>query len=490
MTTLFIAVVLIGFHRALGMIVGWYIRVMLGNTAENGKFDIHIGWIGLRLGLDKNQIVISGIVWKNAPRFKSTPCFIYIKEVTLTISTKFIYRVLCALKLRGAVQIDELTVDHLHVYIEKTDRKEDGINLWAALGAENAEQEKKVSGGIMDLLASAGDMTAGALSSTANLGINAVTATADVGLKAVSATAKVGMSAVNAGAAVGLSAVSVTADAGKMALSTTKDIGSSIGTSISSGATSLFNFGRRPSTGEVPHTPSSNPASTSATPTDLRGALKKDDRVIFDSKLTEASLAAKKEIQEEDEDNDEYDLGPWRDVDDSSAAAAARASVNDAPEKEVLLEINRVLLMDLNIHAQDFLNAQHTDTDGAPSIVVKILSLFREQLIAAPKDKGVFAVGNLNLLGGSSEKDTMDGSRGIPPSQAVGRIINALVAELFATNKITMLRIISTATASQTLSLVTDAASSTMNGMVGAVQGVGSVMSSVTGGVIASPKAK
>lgn len=42
----------------------------------------------------------------------------------------------------------------------------------------------------------------------------------------------------------------------------------------------------------------------------------------------------------------------------------------------------------------------------------------------------------------------------------------------------TICRIITMATASQTLSLVTDAASTTVNGVVGAVQGVGSVVSS------------
>jgi len=70
------------------------------------------------------------------------------------------------------------------------------------------------------------------------------------------------------------------------------------------------------------------------------------------------------------------------------------------------------------------------------------MSLFREHLTAPPKEKGsVFSMSQLNLMGGAaSEKGASDGRCGIPPPQAVGRIINALVAELFATNKITMLR--------------------------------------------------
>jgi len=85
--------------------------------------------------------------------------------------------------------------------------------------------------------------------------------------------------------------------------------------------------------------------------------MKKNDRVVFDDKLAAESQAAKREIQDEaeEEEDDQNDLGPWRDVDDSFAAPAHESVT--APEKEkeqVLLEINRVLLMDLNVHVRCF----------------------------------------------------------------------------------------------------------------------------------------
>ena len=83
------------------------------------------------------------------------------------------------------------------------------------------------------------------------------------------------------------------------------------------------------------------------------------------------------------------------------------------------------------------MNAKHTEVDDAPSIVVKILSLFRKDLTNPRKEKAGFV---LNLMSGPKPKKDGDGRVGISPANAVGRIINALIANLFATNNVAMLK--------------------------------------------------
>ena len=315
------------FHRLLGLVVGLYVRNLLGWTQNNGKFDINIDWIALRIGWDKNQILFSGIVWKNPPRFKSTPCFISIKELTVTISSQYVYRALFRQNSaeESIIVIDEVVIDNAHIYIEKTSRKEDGLNLWAAFGAENVEDEKKCSGGLMSFLSSAGNMTVGAFSSTASVGINAVAAGADLGLKAVSATANAGLSAVNATAAAGSAAVSATADVGKMALSTTKDIGSSIGSTLYS-TTSFLGIRRKEKAEVIPAVA----APALATPTKVVESNNNNDR-----------------DKDDDEDNN-LEESPWRDVADAPGFGEEEA----AEKKETTLEINRVLLINVNLHVR------------------------------------------------------------------------------------------------------------------------------------------
>ena len=339
---LLLTVILATFHRLLGFIVSLYIRNLLGWSKENRKFDINIDWIALRIGWDKNQVLLSGIEWKNPPPFKSTPCFVSIKEVSLTLSNQFLYRALCQLYTADeSIVIDEVVIDGVNVYIEKTDKKEEGLNIWAAMGAKSLEDEKKYSGNLMSLLSSAGNMTVGALSSTATVGINAVTAGADLGYKAVSATANAGLSAVNATAAagsaavtataaVGSAAVTATADVGKIALSTTKDIGSSIGSTFYS-TTNFFGITKKDKADGI----SAVPAPVLSTPP--------------------------KVIESNDQDKDDEDENPadspWRDVADAPGfieedVADVFRKKEAAEKKEITLEINRVLLMNINLHVQ------------------------------------------------------------------------------------------------------------------------------------------
>jgi predicted permease len=48
------------FHRILGFLVAFAIRMLMRKSGE-GTFNIHIAWIAFRFGFDMNQIEIHGI---------------------------------------------------------------------------------------------------------------------------------------------------------------------------------------------------------------------------------------------------------------------------------------------------------------------------------------------------------------------------------------------------------------------------------------------
>jgi hypothetical protein len=71
------------YHRLLGRAAGAFLRHTLGCTPSNGKFCVEIRAISLRLGLDINQIVVSGISWRNPSQYKK-PFFLTIRELSVS----------------------------------------------------------------------------------------------------------------------------------------------------------------------------------------------------------------------------------------------------------------------------------------------------------------------------------------------------------------------------------------------------------------------
>ena len=129
-----------------------------------------------------------------------------------------------------------------------------------------------------------------------------------------------------------------------------------------------------------------------------------------------------------------------------------------------ILEINRIILLDIRVRAQDFLQSKHSLIQN--EIEIQIMSMFRRDLtIKGPPNSY---------------------RRGIYLDTVVWRIINHIVAALFATNKFTMLSILSTAAAAQSADLLTSGVSNTLQGAAkgvnmvlhGAVSGVGTVVTS------------
>jgi hypothetical protein len=137
------------YHRLLGQAAGAFLRHILGWTPHNGKFFLEIKWISLRLGLDKNQIVVSGISWRNPSQFKK-PFFFTIRELTVSFDAASVLR---AVRSGGAsaIRVHEITLDKANVHLESDRPKPKGsgcLNVWACLGAETAEDEKAISVGV------------------------------------------------------------------------------------------------------------------------------------------------------------------------------------------------------------------------------------------------------------------------------------------------------------------------------------------------------
>lgn len=137
------------YHRLLGQASGAFLRHILGWTPKNGKFFLEIEWISLRLGLDKNQIVVGGVSWRNPPQFKK-PFFLTIRELTVSFDAVSVLR---AVRSGGssAIHVHEITLDKANVHLESDRPKPKGsgcLNVWACLGAETAEEEKAISVGV------------------------------------------------------------------------------------------------------------------------------------------------------------------------------------------------------------------------------------------------------------------------------------------------------------------------------------------------------
>ena len=70
-------------HRLVAYLIGFIARRVLRNNfwEDSGIFNIHIGWISYRGLVDRQQIVLSNVIWLNPPGYENTPYLLHIKEV-------------------------------------------------------------------------------------------------------------------------------------------------------------------------------------------------------------------------------------------------------------------------------------------------------------------------------------------------------------------------------------------------------------------------
>lgn len=134
-------IVVVTFHRFLGYVATVYLQKTM--LQESGAFNMSIEWISFRLGLDRNEIIIHGFKWKNPDAFKRTPYFIGIENITMTIDMERLIEIFFHNEDKP-IHIPFLAIDNLHVHIERGEKKVQGMNLWAALGANEDPEEIEV----------------------------------------------------------------------------------------------------------------------------------------------------------------------------------------------------------------------------------------------------------------------------------------------------------------------------------------------------------
>lgn len=386
-----------------------FLRSKLG-CEPSGKFNINIEWISLRFGFEKNQIVLSNFEWKNTPTFKNTPYFIKINEITLSFDIYTIYYAITDPKNEfNSIRIHDISIDTINIYIEK---HEGLLNLWAALGAENANDEKNVKSGVL------GSMSA------------VVETTASTSKKVGKAVIKYNpLSLLMQGAISAGQYVTHTTEAGG-----TADVPVS-----------------------VPDTDLSPDAEVSA------------ELVMVDTSGGETS-------EGEHVGRESYDAGDDSDADsghdEHRTHAKPTATPNDInrstdtnttpgndvgvavvqkPKKKASgfgvpyrFEINQLYVHDLKLHAQDFLNASHVDAKKASAIYLQVVTMFYKDL--TKKYTG---------------KQKRKGRVGLFLDDITWRIVNKLIAELVNSNKMAMFSIFAAAAANQTGAAVYNVASTT-----------------------------
>lgn len=157
-------------HRVIGYCAATYLSNLLGTP--KGAFQFEIGWIALRLGLDESEIVLSDFMWRNPPRFDEgekeadKKQFLTVKRLMIRFHLMTVYEAIMESK---PIKIYLIEIDKLEMQMKKKRcvvseeelllhperSKKDELNLWAALGADKVEDEKKVEGSVMASLSAA-----------------------------------------------------------------------------------------------------------------------------------------------------------------------------------------------------------------------------------------------------------------------------------------------------------------------------------------------
>jgi len=151
-TVIFIVVCGIYAHRVLGFAVGVWLRSIL--STPKGGFLMYFDWISLRIGYDHNEIVVHGFEWRNPPKYQveRSRYFLYASKVSLHFDLQsLIDSVLKRKDHLGnpcSLRVWALEIDGLVARIERGKRKKDGLNLWAALGADNEAKANEVEKGV------------------------------------------------------------------------------------------------------------------------------------------------------------------------------------------------------------------------------------------------------------------------------------------------------------------------------------------------------
>lgn len=135
-------------HRIAGYILSIFLRFILRKhccsigSADNGVFDVHIGWVSYRGFWDHNELTIRHLVWFNHPIFNRTPYLLRIKELTISFD---ISALISTLRSGSSLKFDHVLVDGVELYFERFDGQLEAdtysMNAFAAMGVKGKESE-------------------------------------------------------------------------------------------------------------------------------------------------------------------------------------------------------------------------------------------------------------------------------------------------------------------------------------------------------------
>mmetsp|Transcript_55096 Transcript_55096/g.108809 ORF Transcript_55096/g.108809 Transcript_55096/m.108809 type:complete len:824 (+) Transcript_55096:48-2519(+) len=475
-----IAAILTYSHRVLGYALGLYLRSMLDRD-HTGKFAFHFEWIALRLGLDQNMIVIKGIEWRNPPMFRNTPYLLRIDEVSFTVDAMSVYNAFTS-KGKEAIRVNEIRFNKVYLHIEKLAAKIDKhrslepaegkdkekeklspsrreslakcdsfseishaavvndadhsdashiigtgpmkpgvLNLWAAMGATNPQQEASMLSNVSGQMNAAVDGTTNMISVLGNAVSKYNPATFIL---------KSGMS-----------------------------VGSTIGSSIGAGVGMLTGHSKKQAdtvVAEDAHTAAQieEAALKDALDQSLEeevGDMRGSDTSSVDNgvhEFDEADLIRKKMVA----DNGAPSTTDNKSTKDDPSSTGASSTHPNQPKKgfgfPYLLDIDALQLDRLELHTQDFLNASHATHSKASVIKLKTLSMSHRELTKPPKPTKAEA---------AADPEKRRKRRPLYLDDVVWRLVNHLLADLLKNNSIAMMVLLSSAAANNTASVVTNA---------------------------------
>jgi hypothetical protein len=423
-------------HRVFGYLLTQYLQSKL--LAPDGSYNLTVDWISLRIGLDRNEVIFHGLTFHNPPQFQQTPYFIRVEETTVIVDLLSLVDVFVLGNKKRSIHIFLWEFDGIDFYVEKGYRRSQGMNLWAALGAANEDQEKDIQDYVFDAISAASSI-----------------ALPLAGLFRKKPKAK------DADDADDDEQAAASGDAPRQTVSSQAD------TSTSYIPAFLSPKSRGSTNANVSvtlATASMTGASHGKTGEDITGET--DEQPISYSSIYQGEEADADESQSiwrdipSDEDEAEAEAMPSsaHAAEDQAAAAELEDKSPSVPAETkgwgvpYIFEVDRVTVHSFKLYAQDLLTAQHVDTKSAAYIEIDVINMNRRELTRPP-----------------SKSSSTQHRRGLYLDQLTWRLVYRTVAELFRTNQLSMMTIVAAATVNQTTNAVLDVAKMASQGVSNAV---------------------
>lgn len=407
-------------HRLLGYL--WNLNIQRNVRRSDGSYNISVEWVSFRIGLDRNEILFHGTTFHNPPSFKHTPYFIRIEDTRFVVDIYSMIDVLIFGNKSRSIHIILLEMDGINVYVERGEKKSDGINVWAALGAQNDSQEKDVQDYVLHAMAAASNIA------------NPLTSL----LKKFGRSRNRSASSSN-----NLSAMST--DSNHAATNTSNILGhkDDLLTVQSNAVNQIQSIGQF--FNNLQSHPQNNDNSQDHTAKlSTSNSLDEDDNAAY--------VGTWQDVESDDENVPDPAIDPMASEGSPRRNTSHVVASNKGWGMPHIFEVDRWTVHDFKLHAQDFLNAQHSETKAATYIQIKAINMERRELTKpAPKNS------------------TNKRRRGLFFDELSWRMIYRMNMELFTTNQITMVRLIAAATANQTTNAVLDVAKLTSQGISNAV---------------------